>query len=407
MRRIGPSARVLAALCALAGLCAASNDRVLLKSGKELVGRLLYLDEATLVLRQDKRDTTLARADVERVEARLTNLVTLLENAERADLAKAEVLELLAAQAEEMGLSGEAQVFWWRLVRLDPGHRAARAALGHEARGSGWSVPLGNRRVDEARRFELARDWGSAWELTSLHYRLRTNLALEAALAVLLDLERIYLGFYALFGADLRLFDVTNPLAVHLHAERSSYPESANEWGSYDTEADVVHVNAAAGLDYPTLAHELVHQLLYDTAFRERGQGSGSVPAWLDEGLADYVAGCIARAPQVLFEAGRVRTEHVRTHAQAKRALDLTRVLSLSHGDYQASSERLLKYAQSYTLVHFLVHGGQGRYRAGLTDFLRKVYEGKGSSTDLKKALGVEWRELEREWQAYVSRLAR
>jgi hypothetical protein len=297
-------------------------------------------------------------------------------------------------------------VFWWRLVLLDPEREDARRALGHEKRGGGWGLPLDRRKVDEARRFELAKDWGTAWELASFHYRLKTNLPLAVGLDALLDLERLYRAFYALFGAELGLYDVTRPLAVHLHADQASYPETANEWGSYDTGEDVVHVNARAGLDYPTLAHELTHQLLYDTAFRERGAGSGTLPAWLDEGLADYVAGSVERAPGVVFEPGRPRDDHFRVQARAKRPLDLTRVLALSSGDYFASSDRTLKYAQSYTLVHFLLHGSEGRHRAGFLEFLRAVYAGKGSATDLKKALDVEWRTLEKDWLAYVERRA-
>jgi len=391
------------ALLALAAPGGEPSDRVLLKSGKELLGRVLFQDATTLVLRQDGRDTELELASIARVESRRANLATLLENAARSDLGRVEELELLAAQAEEMGLPGEAQVFWWRLLRLDPEHAGARRALGHEQRGGGWSVPHGRRRVDEARRVALARDWGTAWELASFHYRLRTNLPLERALELLLDLERVYAAFYAEIGAELRLHDVTRPLSVHVHATRVSYPETANDWGSYDSGADVVHVNAAERLDCGVLAHELVHQLLYVTAFRERGASTGTLPGWLDEGLAEYLGAGVSCWPAP-HEPGRLRLDHFRAQAGAARPLDLTRVLTLSADDYYASSDRDLKYAQSYTLVQFLLHGDDGRHRAGFLDFLRQVYAGKGSSTDLKRALDTDWRTLERAWTAHVKR---
>jgi hypothetical protein len=380
------------------------EDRVVLVNGKELRGRVLFQDDTTVVLRQGGRDTELARAEIQLLDTRLADLAVLLDNAERADLGRARDLELLAAQAEEMGLPGEAQVFWWRLVRLDPSREDARRALGHERRGAGWSLPLGRRRVDESRRHELARDWGTGWEFASLHYRLRTNLPLDVALDVLLDLERVYAAFLALFGAELRLHDVTRPLSVHLHADSASYPETANEFGTYDVAADVVHVNAAAGLDFTVLAHELTHQLLYDTAFREREGSSGCLPGWLDEGLADYVAAGVTGFPGVEFEPGRKHAQYFDVHARTQRPLDLARVLTLSQGDYFASTERLQKYAQSYTLVHYLLHGDGARHHAGFTAFLRAVYAGKGSSTDLRKALGVDWRELERGWSRHAGR---
>ncbi|HEX6884073.1 MAG TPA: DUF1570 domain-containing protein [Planctomycetota bacterium] len=381
------------------------SDRVLLKNGKELLGRVLFQDATTLVLRQDGRDTELELGAIARVESRRANLATLLENAARADLGDVEELELLAAQAEEMGLPGEAQVFWWRLLRLDPERQDARRSLGHEKRGGGWTLPLGRRQVDEARRVALARDWGTAWELASFHYRLRTNLPLERALELLLDLERVYAAFQALIGAELRLFDVTRPLSVHVHATRASYPETANEGGMYDSGADIVHVNAAERLDCGVLAHELVHQLLYVTVFRERGASAGTLPGWMDEGLAEYVGSTVSCWPAP-HEPGRVRKDYFRLQADAPRPLDLTRVLSLAADDYYASTDRDLKYAQSYTLVHFLLHGDGGRHRAGFLAFLRQVYAGKGSSTDLKRALDTDWRTLEKAWLAYVRQQA-
>jgi hypothetical protein len=106
------------------------------------------------------------------------------------------------------------------------------------------------------------------------------------------------------------------------------------------------------------------------------------------------------------FVAGEVRVRQFQEQVGAKQSFDLQRVLSFSTGDYEASSDRDLKYAQSYTLVHFLLHGLQGRHRAGFFAYLRMVYQGKGSSTDLRNALDVDWRPLEKDWDAYV-RLAR
>ena len=78
------------------------------------------------------------------------------------------------------------------------------------------------------------------------------------------------------------------------------------------------------------------------------------------------------------------------------------RLLALSTGDYQASSGRDLKYAQSYTLVHFLLHGDERAHREGFLEFLRSLYQGKGSATDLKRCLKADWRKLGASWQAYV-----
>jgi len=391
----------LAPLFCILALGGGETDLVVLKSGKELRGRIVFEDQSTVVLRQDARDTSLEREEVERVESRVHNLGALLDNDAKWRPLDMGELELLAAQAKEMNLTGEAEIYAWsRLLRqrdLEPAH----LVLGHKKRGKSWVLPLDGRWVDWDKRVELAKDWGSAWQLTSLHYELRSNLPLQTSLDALLDIERLYRAFFEVFGAELSLYDVCKPMHVHLHADAASYPEVGTEDGLYEADTDTLRVKADKGLPFWVVAHELTHQLLQDTAVREKSDGD-SLPPWLNEGLADYMAACVQHTAPLVFVAGAPEATRFQAHASAKDPFDLTRVLSFSSGDYFSTSDRLLKYAQSYTLVHFLLHGREGRYRAAFFEYLREVYRGKGSSTDLKSALGVDWRQLEKEWIAHV-----
>ena len=378
------------------------RDVVQLKDGKELHGRVVYEDTRFLILRKGSRDTQIDVNEIQHVESLSRNLDALLDNTTRTQPWSVSDNELLAAQAQESGLEGEAALFWWRVLAIEPGNEAAHRALGHKKRGSGWGIPLDSRTVAQDKRVELARDWGSAWEFHTLHYHLRTNLALEIALDLALDLERYYQGVFDLFAGELQLFDVCKPMNVCVYADRASYPETAAEAGHYDAADDTVHVDASQGFIWEVLAHEGAHQLLYDTAVRERSN-SGAIPAWLDEGLAEYIAGCVGGYPWKLkLEPGRALPRHFQTHARAPKPFTLGRVLNLSSGDFFASSDRDLKYAQAYTLVHFCLHASDGRYRDGFLEFLRGIYHGQGSSTDFKHCLHAEERELEEAWLTYV-----
>ena len=77
-------------------------------------------------------------------------------------------------------------------------------------------------------------------------------------------------------------------------------------------------------------------------------------------------------------------------------------MLAFGTTDYQAGSDQALKYAQSYTLVHFLLHGAGEQQRAGFLAFLRLVYAGRGSASDLKKCLDTDWKKLARAWSEYA-----
>ena len=399
---------MLAALALLLALAVGGDerDRVVLKSGKEVRGRILLVDEQRVLLRRSGRDQEFPRADVTSTESVRDALSSLLEDARPAKLARVDELELLAARAEECGLAGEAESLRWRMLRLDPASEAAHTALGHRRRGGRFVVPLDGRQVGFDERVAAARDWGSAWNFRSLHYELRTNLPLEEALDLLLELERLYTFFFALLGPELGLREVCTPMRFHVHADRASYPEGAGGTGHYEPDIDTVVVDASNGLERLTWTHEATHQLLFVTAFRERG-AQGEIPPWVNEGLAEYVATGMVGGPPLAFQAGLPCARHFRTQHEAAHAHDLKRVLSFSTTDFQAGSETLLKYAQSYALVHFLLHGEEGRHRRGFFDWLRLVYQGRGSTTELGKCLDTDWKPLERAWEAHVTREAR
>jgi len=377
------------------------NDRVLLDGGQELRGRVLFEDRTLLVLRQGAREVEIDRQRIERVESQVRDLDAVLDGAERADARSPEALDFLADLAHECKLLGEEQLFRWRQLELDPNYEPARLALGHTREGSSWSVPLGTGRVSWEQRKRLAAEWNTAWEFSSLHYQLRSNRPLAENLALMTDLERLYQGFYELFGQELRLYEVCHPLRVYVHADAASFPLVASEFGYYDREADTIHLNAVEGLVWPTLAHEVTHQLLCATA-RERGSAA-PLPAWLDEGLAEYVAaGVGGAAGHRDFEPGRKNRGRFLEHDRSRNRLSLSKVLSLSTDDYRSTSDGALMYSQSYTLVDFLLHGGEGRYRPGFLDYLRGTYRGKTSSSDLRRCLKAQWRRLEPEWKDYV-----
>jgi len=393
-------------LCLALALGGDERDRVVLKGGKELRGRILLVDGERVVLRRSGRDQELARATVERTESVRDGLAALLEDARPSRLGRLDELELLAARADEYGLPGEAAALRWRMLLVDPTCVAAHEALGHRRRGGRFVVPVGGRQVTPEERLVLARDWGSAWTFGSLHYELCTNLPLGETLDLALELERLYAAFFALLGPELALREVCTPMRFHVHADRASYPESGGEVGRYDPDTDTVVVDASTGLEPLTWTHEATHQLLSVTAFRERG-AQGEIPPWVNEGLAEYVATGIVGGPPLAFQAGLSCTRHFLLQQQSADAHDLKRVLAFSSTDFQAGGDRLLKYAQSYTLVHFLLHGEEGRHRAGFFAWLRLVYAGRGSTTELGKCLDVEWKPLERAWLAHVAREAR
>ena len=74
--------------------------------------------------------------------------------------------------------------------------------------------------------------------------------------------------------------------------------------------------------------------------------------------------------------------------------------------DFLASSRADLKYAEAYTLVHFLLHAENGRRRPGFIAFLKSAFKGQASQTHFKDAIGGTDAEIERAWRAYVKMIS-
>jgi hypothetical protein len=152
------------------------------------------------------------------------------------------------------------------------------------------------------------------------------------------------------------------------------------------------------------LFHEATHEILFNTAERTKA-ARGDIPAWLDEGLAEYMGWCMGGANgHTAFVPGAIATRHFKVHAEARTPYDMARVLTFNSGDFTATSLSDLKYAEAYTLVHFLLHGDGGKHKQGFLDFVRGAYKGQSSSTHFRDALGGHERELQEAWVAYVKR---
>lgn len=370
-------------------------------NGRTLEGRVVFETDTTLVLLQGSKERELARSEIESVRSLKGSLEQLLASSRMLPwLDSAANLEL-ARFCEDRGLAGEAEALRWLALLHEPESTRANEALGNLRRGEEWLVPNEGRYVSFERLRETRREWREAWELSSLHYTLTTNLELEQAIEVLFDLERFYRHFYKTLGAHLELREVVGRMEVHIYADGESFPRNfSNRHAYYSPEIDRIYVDAEGTLLRQSLFHEATHQLLdvTSTGFSDVRQ----VPAWLDEGLAEYLAtGGVGLPGRMEFREGVLAGSHAHVHAQAEEPLSLKRVLNLSTAEFYPQDSALM-YAQSYTLVFYCMQGEDGRLRRGFFDYLGGVFASKSSSTSFFEQLGREADELEAAWQRWV-----
>jgi hypothetical protein len=382
-------------------------DVVELKDGTKVEGRVVYEDSAIVVVRSAARDREIAMKEVSTVRSRAADLRAILDRWNKETPTDAAGMLELARSCDKADLVDEAQVFAWRALLLDPKNEEAHKRLGHTLHNGAWNVHDGSKMVPFASLGEAHKDWKDAWSLASTHYRVRTNLDLAHATEMVLELEGFYRNFFDAFGRELKLYEVVDPMNAHVHGDKQSFPAMVSYRDAYfDPSTSTLLVNAANGFEPRVLFHEATHEILYATAEHTKA-ARGDIPAWLDEGLAEYMGCCTGgTGGHPVFTAGAIAAGHFRVHAEARPAYDLARVLTFNSGDFMASLRSDLKYAEAYTLVHFLLNGDGGKYKKGFLDFMRGAYKGQASGTHFRDALGGHERELEEAWVAYVKKIA-
>jgi hypothetical protein len=162
------------------------------------------------------------------------------------------------------------------------------------------------------------------------------------------------------------------------------YPQ---EWtgGVAFTRFGVIAIGIAPGnLDWGkrAIAHELAHLVVHQMTLNPYGE----LPTWLDEGLAMYAEG-VPSPYYAAYLAGAV-TEG-----------NLISVRSLSSPFSAYAEEAALAYAQSYSLVEFLISNyGRGKMLALLNTFSQgSTYDGA-----LEEVYGFDMDGLDALWRDYI-----
>ena len=137
----------------------------------------------------------------------------------------------------------------------------------------------------------------------------------------------------------------------------------------------------------PVLIHELAHLLVEEVTFN----CFGGLPTWLDEGLAVYAEGVLPASQQTALD-------------EAVAADALISLRSLSSSFPAGHSGAILSYAQSYSLVAYLLDTyGWGRMQELLAIFA----QGSTEESALRQAYALDYDELESAWRVSLGLPAR
>lgn len=156
---------------------------------------------------------------------------------------------------------------------------------------------------------------------------------------------------------------------------------------------------------YSVLQHEGFHQF----AFTHMGP---RLPIWVNEGLAKYFEdGIFTRGTMRLGLANGERIAALKQAIDRGTLVDFDELLSMTEAQWRdhvvsGSAKAGMLYHQSWSMVHFLIHGRDGKYRRPFESYLEAVAQGDDSADAFAAVFGHNaTREFETAWRRYVEQL--
>jgi len=261
---------------------------------------------------------------------------------------------------------------------LPPGSNVDYWWTVEDAEGAGIETRLATIQVDDARY-----SWQSINEgMVTLYWYEGDESFAQELMSVA---QQVLVRLTEDTGAKLE-----RPVRVYIYADAQDllgamiFPQ---EWtgGVAFTRFGTIAIGIPLGkLDWGkrAMAHELTHLVVHQMVFNPYND----LPTWLDEGLAVYSEG----PPQPVFVSS------------LNKAIDensLISVRSLSSPFSAYAEESLLAYAQSYSLVKFLISNyGQ----SNMLELLNTLRKGSGYDEALQKVYGFDMDGLDSLWSSYI-----
>ena len=292
-----------------------------------------------------------------------------------------------------------------------------------------------------------------AWEISTVHFEVRTNAPLSEAIAFGRRLEEFHDLFFALMGdvigadrlplalrfADLGAVPAKPPRKhqVWFFAEKSEYVDYLKPFLGAEVEGDLgrylpdtrigrrsyFYRDLGGSISaFETLYHEVSHQLLFESVGLNRYKRNvGNY--WVWEGLGTYFETVEPRPDGRLAHGGRVGPRVALCRALALEGDHLVptaRLTSLDHADYYDTAIALreprellgadgiaranLHYNESMAFCIFLMQAASAEYRDEFFTYVRAGIDGRLNNKDrrLFDYLGVEPSAIDRDFAAFL-----
>lgn len=147
---------------------------------------------------------------------------------------------------------------------------------------------------------------------------------------------------------------------------------------------------------FSIIFHEYTHLLVNNNV--------ASVPAWFNEGLAEYYSTFEVVDGEHRANLGNVISNHV--YLLREKFIPLRDLLRVDHNSplYNEREKQSIFYAESWALMHYLNLGNEGKRQPQIGVMLNKLIAGATPEDAFQQAFGTSIEAMEKELKDYVKR---
>jgi len=159
-------------------------------------------------------------------------------------------------------------------------------------------------------------------------------------------------------------------------------------------------VNYIAVPAAPTLSSVVLHEYLH-LLLREN---VGTLPLWISEGLAECYSTFEIGNKQNEFTIGRAPERHIATLNEGIPFVPFKKLLAVQQNssEYNEQSKQGMFYAESWSIVHYLILGPEAKRRTQFVQLLMALSRGEPFEDSFTEAFQTDYGTLEDEVRDYI-----
>ncbi len=192
--------------------------------------------------------------------------------------------------------------------------------------------------------------------------------------------------------------EIPDRFQFYLYKSKADYLKAGGPPGSAGVFSGSILMATAGGAVSPktwqVIQHEGFHQFAKSVI-------RGDLPTWLNEGMAEYFSHGLFTGDS--YYTGLISPEYLARLQDAmkgKRTKSFNQLMAISHDQW---NQKLVRenYDQAWSIVHYLVHGEDGRHQAAFAKYIEALGKGQPAAKAWRQAGLPEVNKLEQQWNAW------